>query len=128
MKPHDPFPFPPSDLLLGPVVALVGRANSRLSRYDGLLESLVNPDVLLSPLLMKEAELSSRIEGTIATANEVYQRQAGEEFEPEKAKLRQNAALLGDSACQDAVVGRDPVGRESVPDSSGSTDTAETPG
>jgi Fic family protein len=33
---------------------------------------------------MKEAELSSRIEGTVATANEVYQREAGEEFEPEK--------------------------------------------
>ena len=71
--------------MLEPLVALVGRANAYLSRYDGLLESLVNPDVLLSPLLMKEAELSSRIEGTIATANEVYQQQAGEEFEPEKA-------------------------------------------
>ncbi len=34
---------------------------------------------------MKEAELSSRIEGTIATANEVYQQQAGEQFEPEKS-------------------------------------------
>ncbi|ORU90066.1 MAG: hypothetical protein A6F71_03645 [Cycloclasticus sp. symbiont of Poecilosclerida sp. M] len=34
---------------------------------------------------MKEAELSSRIEGTIATANEVYQQQAGERFEPEKS-------------------------------------------
>ena len=71
--------------MLESVVVLVGRANACLSRYDGLLESLVNPNVLLSPLLMKEAELSSRIEGTIATANEVYQRQAGEEFEPEKA-------------------------------------------
>jgi Fic family protein len=34
---------------------------------------------------MKEAELSSRIEGTIATANEVYQQEAGAEFDPEKA-------------------------------------------
>jgi len=85
MKPHNPLPFPPSDLSLEPVVALVGQANAYLSRYDGLLESLVNPQVLLSLLLMKEAELSSRIEGTVATANEVYQRQAGEEFEPEKA-------------------------------------------
>jgi len=85
MKPYTPLPFPPADLSLEPVIALVGRANAYLSRYDGLLESLVNPDVLLSPLLMKEAELSSRIEGTIATANEVYQRQAGEKFEPEKA-------------------------------------------
>lgn len=70
--------------MLESVITLVGRANACLSRYDGLLESLVNPDVLLSPLLMKEAELSSRIEGTIATANEAYQQQAGEEFEAEK--------------------------------------------
>jgi cell filamentation protein, protein adenylyltransferase len=84
MNPFDPSPFPPLELHLEPVVALVGRANASLSRYDGLLESLVNPEVLLSPLLMKEAELSSRIEGTIATANEVYQQQAGEVFEPGK--------------------------------------------
>jgi Fic family protein len=76
--------FPPKNINLSDVVALVGRANASLSRYDGLLESLVNPDVLLSPLVMKEAELSSRIEGTIATANEVYQQQAGEKFTPEK--------------------------------------------
>ena len=84
MNPYDPRPFPPSELALASIVALVGRANASLSRYDGLLESLLNPGVLLSPLLMKEAELSSRIEGTIATANEVYQQQAGEEFDPEK--------------------------------------------
>ncbi len=76
--------FPPENIGLERIVALVGRANASLSRYDGLLESLVNPDVLLSPLVMKEAELSSRIEGTIATANEVYQQQAGEKFTPEK--------------------------------------------
>lgn len=77
--------FPPEKLPTSlQLVSLVGRANASLSRYDGLLESLVNPDVLLSPLVMKEAELSSRIEGTIATANEVFQQQAGEKFEPEK--------------------------------------------
>lgn len=76
--------FPPEHIELGKIVALIGKANASLSRYDGLLESLVNPEVLLSPLVMKEAELSSRIEGTIATANEVYQQQAGEKFAPEK--------------------------------------------
>ena len=84
MQIHNREQFPPRDLRLGPIVALIGRANACLSRYDGLLESLVNPEVLLSPLLMKEAEFSSKIEGTIATANEVYQQQAGEEFAPEK--------------------------------------------
>ncbi len=76
--------FPPHNIELGTVVALIGRANASLARYDGLLESLINPDIMLSPLVMKEAELSSRIEGTIATANEVYQQQAGEKFEPRK--------------------------------------------
>ena len=76
--------FPPENIELGAVVALIGKANASLSRYDGLLESLINPEVMLSPLAMKEAELSSRIEGTIATANEVYQQQAGEKFEPGK--------------------------------------------
>jgi len=76
--------FPPENIDLGPLAALIGRANAALSRYDGLLESLINPEVMLSPLVMKEAELSSRIEGTIATANEVYQQQAGEKFESGK--------------------------------------------
>lgn len=78
--------FPPKNMELQRSVALIGRANASLSRYDGLLESLVNPEVMLSPLVMKEAELSSRIEGTIATANEVYRHQAGEKFEGEKAE------------------------------------------
>lgn len=55
-------------------------AFSHLSVHRHSLESLVVPEVLLSPLVMKEAELSSRIEGTIATANEVYQQQDGEQF------------------------------------------------
>jgi len=84
MLPHIPRPFPPTDISLESLLALVGRANASLARYDGLLESLVNPQVLLSPLLMKEAELSSRIEGTIATANEVYQQAAGAKFDSEK--------------------------------------------
>ena len=90
--------------------ALVGRANAMLSRYDGLLESLVNPGVLLSPLLMKEAELSSRIEGTIATANEVYEQQAGAEFLPEKQadieeilNYRQTLALAARMTAERAI-------------------------
>ncbi|MYD80951.1 MAG: Fic family protein [Gammaproteobacteria bacterium] len=67
-----------------PLVYLIGQANAMLSRYDGLLENLINPQVLLSPLVMKEAELSSRIEGTMATANEAYQKEAGREFTAEK--------------------------------------------
>ena len=65
--------FSNKNIDLGSIVALIGKANATLARYDGLPESLINPDVMLSPSVMKEAELSSKIEGTVATANEVYQ-------------------------------------------------------
>lgn len=65
--------FSNKNIDLGSIVALIGKANGTLARYDGLPESLINPDVMLSPSVMKEAELSSKIEGTVATANELYQ-------------------------------------------------------
>jgi len=104
MDPFTPPPLPPDLLKLKDIIALVGRANAELARYDGMLEGLVNPEVMLSPLLMRESELSSRIEGTVATANEVYQRQAGRIFEPEKEadiseilNYRQTLRLGGDT-------------------------------
>lgn len=36
---------PPKNIDLGQVVALIGRANASLSRYDGLLESLIDTPV-----------------------------------------------------------------------------------
>lgn len=105
--PHD---FPPKNLTLEGIVALVGKANASLSRYDGLLESLVNPEVLLSPLAMKEAELSSRIEGTIATANEVYQQQAGEKFTPEKsADIQEILNYRSTLRTADQALGKNPL-------------------
>lgn len=102
--------FPPPNIDLSSVVALIGRANASLSRYDGLLESLINPEVLLSPLVMKEAELSSKIEGTIATANEVYQQQAGEKFEPKKdADIHEILNYRGTLRIAGQILGKDPI-------------------
>ena len=50
---------------------LAGRGNAALARYDGMLQTLPNPAVLLSPITVNEAVLSSRIEGTQATLDEV---------------------------------------------------------
>ena len=49
----------------------IGKANAAVARYDGLLQSVPNPDVLLAPLTTQEAVLSSRIEGTQATLEDV---------------------------------------------------------
>lgn len=59
------------------LLPLAGRANSALARYDGMLQTLPSPAVLLSPITVNEAVLSSRIEGTQATLEEVLERDAG---------------------------------------------------
>ncbi|MBV5328894.1 MAG: hypothetical protein JZU65_14900, partial [Chlorobium sp.] len=71
MDPFVPHPLPPKNLDYGRLIGLVGRANAELARYDGLLQGVVNPAVLLSPLTTQEAVLSSKIEGTQATLDEV---------------------------------------------------------
>ncbi|MBA3008604.1 MAG: Fic family protein [Proteobacteria bacterium] len=84
MEPFVPHPLPPENLDYGRLIGLVGRANAELARYDGLLQGVVNPAVLLSPLTTQEAVLSSKIEGTQATLDEVLEHEAGQSFSPEK--------------------------------------------
>lgn len=59
------------------ILPLVGQANACLARYDGMLQTLPNPSVLLSPITANEAVLSSKIEGTQATLDEVLEADAG---------------------------------------------------
>jgi len=68
--------LPIRDLDWGEFVTLIGRANAEIARYDGILQTIPNPAILLSPLLRQEAVLSSRIEGTQATLKEVMQFEA----------------------------------------------------
>lgn len=69
--------FPPSALDWPRLVPLIGPANAAVARYAGLLQGIPNPNVLLSPLSVQEAVLSSRIEGTQATMGEVLEAAAG---------------------------------------------------
>lgn len=84
MTPSDTFPavdyhygkFPPNglryDLLLDPV----SEANAALARYDQMLGSMHNSEILLAPLRNQEAVVSSRMEGTISTLEEILQIEA----------------------------------------------------
>ena len=64
----------------------IGQAHSTLGRLNGLLVSIPNPDLLTTPLLTKEAVLSSRIEGTQATLGDVFEYEAGERTSEESEK------------------------------------------
>ena len=69
------------------LIGLVGQANAELARYDGLLQQGVfDPEVMLSPLTTQEAVLSSRIEGTQATLDEVLEHEAGDLKQGEKGQ------------------------------------------
>ena len=76
MKPYVPEKLPLEFLDWENLVTLIGEANAALGRYDGILHGIPNPAVLLSPLGTQEAVLSSRIEGTQATFEEVLKYEA----------------------------------------------------
>lgn len=77
MKPYIPNTLPINNLDYQLLFSLVGDANSELARYDGLLQGIPDPAVMLSPLTTREAVLSSKIEGTQASVDEVLEQEAG---------------------------------------------------
>jgi len=54
--------FPPAELEWKQLIPLIGPASAALARYDGTLNAVPNPNVLLSPLATQEAVLSSKKE------------------------------------------------------------------
>ncbi|MDR4504911.1 MAG: Fic family protein [Candidatus Scalindua sp.] len=76
MKPFIPDTLPLQDIDWVRFITLIGKANAELARYDGILQGIINPRVLLSPLTTNEAVLSSRIEGTQASLVEVLEFEA----------------------------------------------------
>jgi len=82
--PHVPDQLPLDCLDWTKFISLIGRANAELARYDATLQAIVNPQVLLSPLTTQEAVLSSKIEGTQTSLEEVLQYDASQEVSPER--------------------------------------------
>jgi Fic family protein len=77
MFPFNPQPLPIDELDWRILASLIGRANTNLAWYNGLLEAMQNPHVLLSPIATQEAVLSSKIEGTYTTLTEILEFEAG---------------------------------------------------
>jgi Fic family protein len=60
-----------------PLIRVIGEAHGALGELNGLLlKNVLPPELLMTPLLTKEAVLSSRIEGTQATLEEVFHYEA----------------------------------------------------
>ncbi len=75
-QPYIPRDLPVENLDWSRLVNLVGKANAEVARFDALLQTLRNPMLLLRTMITQEAVLSSRIEGTQATLDEVLRFEA----------------------------------------------------
>jgi Fic family protein len=78
--------FPPSKLDFGQIVNPLIKATDALARYDQMLKNMHNSDILLAPLRNQEAVISSRMEGTISTMDEILKFEADSENDTEEAK------------------------------------------
>lgn len=68
--------FPPQHIDLVKIMPALINASSAIARYDQMLKNMHNNDILLAPLRNQEAVISSRMEGTISTMDEIMQYEA----------------------------------------------------
>lgn len=66
-----PNPLPPNLDFSLPVLTSLSEANLALGQLGGAGRSLPNPHLLIAPFVRREAVLSSRIEGTVATSEDL---------------------------------------------------------
>lgn len=78
--------FPPSELNYNQIVSSLLKATDSLARYDQMLKNMHNSEILLAPLRNQEAVISSRMEGTISTMDEILKFEADSEIDSEEAK------------------------------------------
>lgn len=68
--------FPPKALDYAPLIKPLARATDAIARFDQMLKNMHNSEILLAPLRNQEAVISSRMEGTISTMDEILQYEA----------------------------------------------------
>jgi len=68
--------FPPREIDYGRLMQPLLKATDALARYDQMLKNMHNSEILLAPLRNQEAVISSRMEGTISTMDEILQYEA----------------------------------------------------
>lgn len=68
--------FPPQSIDYQVIMDAMIGATEAISRFDQMLKSMHNSEILLAPLRNQEAVISSRMEGTISTLDEIMQYEA----------------------------------------------------
>ncbi|MGR3289878.1 MAG: Fic family protein [Paracoccaceae bacterium] len=83
--------FPPKKPDLERLVTPLIETTTALTRYDTMLQGLPNSELLLAPLRARDAVVSSRMEGTISTLEEVLRLEAGADGTEQTGATRNEA-------------------------------------
>lgn len=86
MKPCVPQKLPIDNVNLTRLLDKIEDASSNIYRYDGMLSNILDPNILLSSLIRKEGDMSSRIEGTQSTMSDVLKFESGQKFDEKQEK------------------------------------------
>lgn len=76
--------FPPAVLDYAALAHPLVDASAALARYDQMLKAMHNSEILLAPLRSQEAVISSRMEGTVSTMDEIFKFEADHAEEPDR--------------------------------------------
>lgn len=68
--------FPPKNIEYIKFINVLLKATDAVARYDQMLKNMHNGEILLAPLRNQEAVISSRIEGTVSTMDEILKYEA----------------------------------------------------
>ena len=79
--------FPPTSLDYGALMGPVTKAVDAIARFDQMLKNMHNSEFLLAPLRQQEAVISSRMEGTVSTMDEILMYEA-EYNEADEAEIK----------------------------------------
>src|SRR5690554_5742993 len=71
--------FPPKELNYANFIDAIINATDAIARYDQMLKNMHNSEILLAPLRNQEAVISSRMEGTVSTMDEILKYEADHE-------------------------------------------------
>lgn len=68
--------FPPAQIDYRKIMSQILKTTDALARFDQMLKNMHNSEILLAPLRNQEAVISSRMEGTVSTIDEILQYEA----------------------------------------------------
>ena len=68
--------FPPKPLDYSRIIPQLVKATDAIARYDQMLKNMHNSEILLAPMRNQEAVISSRMEGTVSTIDEILKYEA----------------------------------------------------